>query len=317
MAQISCGIPYTTALSTVNRQCSSGLQAVANIANAITSGQIEIGIGAGFESMSTHQMHKQPMPDVDWDKMQTCKDAMDCLIPMGVTSENVSKMYGLTREKLDEFAAQSHIKAANARAKGLFVDEIVPVDGVKEDDGIRPQTTPESLKKLKPVFDPKHGSTTAGNASQLTDGAAAVILMSRQEANKRNLPILGVWRSFVVKGVPPNIMGIGPAIAIPPACAKAGVTVDDIDVFEINEAFASQASWCVDELNIPMEKVNPNGGAIALGHPLGATGARQIATLLHEMNRTGKRYGVVSMCIGTGAGAAAVLEVEHRTTSAL
>ncbi len=315
MAQISAGIPYSTSLSTTNRQCSSGLQAVANVANAIRAGQIDIGIGAGFESMSTHQMHKQPMPDVDWDVMQSCKDAMDCLIPMGVTSENVSNKYGLTRDTLDSFAAYSHEKAATARARGLFVDEIVPVGDVKEDDGIRPGTTAKSLAKLKPVFDPENGSTTAGNASQLTDGAAAVILMTREEAEKRHIPILGVWRSFVVKGVPPNIMGVGPAVAIPPACQKAGVTVDDIDVFEINEAFASQASWCVDELKIPMEKVNPNGGAIALGHPLGATGARQIATLLHEMNRKGKRFGVVSMCIGTGAGAAAVLEVEQRTSS--
>jgi acetyl-CoA acyltransferase 1 len=291
------------------------MQAVANIANAITAGQIDVGIGAGFESMSAQPMHKQPMPDVDWDKMQTCKDAMDCLVPMGVTSENVSKKYGLTRIALDEFAAASHAKAASARARGLFVDEIIPVGDVKEDDGIRPGTTAESLAKLKPVFDPEHGSTTAGNASQLTDGAAAVLLMTREEAEKRYLHILGVWRSFVVKGVPPSIMGIGPAVAIPPACAKAGVKVDDIDIFEINEAFASQASWCIDELNIPMEKVNPNGGAIALGHPLGATGTRQIATLLHEMNRRGKRFGVVSMCIGTGAGAAAVLEVEQRTSS--
>ena len=265
--------------------------------------------------MSTHPFNKQPMPDVDWDIMNSCKEAMDCLTPMGVTSENVSKKYGLTRNELDSFAAKSHEKAAKARARGLFVDEIVPVGDVKEDDGIRPGTTVDSLAKLKPVFDPENGSTTAGNSSQLTDGAAAVLLMTRQEAERRNLSILGVWRSFEVVGVPPTIMGIGPAVAIPPACEKAGLRVDDIDVFEINEAFASQASWCVGELGIPMEKVNPNGGAIALGHPLGCTGARQIATLLHEMNRTGKRFGVVSMCIGTGAGAAAVFEVEQRTSS--
>lgn len=315
MAQISAGIPYTTPLTTTNRQCSSGLQAVANIANAIQAGQIDIGIGAGFESMSTHQMHKQPMPDVDWDKMQTCKDAMDCLVPMGVTSENVAKKYGLTRKDLDTFAAFSHEKAAKARTRGLFADEIIAVGDVKHDDGIRQGTTADSLAKLKPVFDPKNGSTTAGNASQLTDGASAVLLMTREEAEKRKLPILGIWRSFVVKGVPPTIMGIGPAVAIPPACEKAGLSVDDIDIFEINEAFASQASWCINELNIPMEKVNPNGGAIALGHPLGCTGSRQIATLLHEMNRKGKRFGIVSMCIGTGAGAAAVFEAEQRTSS--
>jgi len=264
--------------------------------------------------MSTHQMHKQPMPDVDWDVMNSCKEAMDCLVPMGVTSENVSKKYGLTRNTLDEFAVRSHAKADSARSKGLFADEIIAVGNVIHDDGIRPGTTLESLGKLKPVFD-EHGSTTAGNASQLTDGAAAVLLMTRAQAEQRGLPILGVWRSFVVKGVPPSIMGIGPAIAIPPALEMAGIQIKDVDVFEINEAFASQAKWCIDELEIPMEKVNPNGGAIALGHPLGATGARQIATLLHEMNRKGKRFGVVSMCIGTGAGAAAVLEVEQRSSA--
>jgi len=314
MAQLSAGIPYTAPISTTNRQCSSGLQAVAHIANAIQAGQIDIGIGGGFESMSTHQMHKQPMPDVDWDVMNSCKEAMDCLVPMGVTSENVSKKYGLTRNTLDEFAVRSHAKADSARSKGLFADEIIAVGNVIHDDGIRPGTTLESLGKLKPVFD-EHGSTTAGNASQLTDGAAAVLLMTRAQAEQRGLPILGVWRSFVVKGVPPSIMGIGPAIAIPPALEMAGIQIKDVDVFEINEAFASQAKWCIDELEIPMEKVNPNGGAIALGHPLGATGARQIATLLHEMNRKGKRFGVVSMCIGTGAGAAAVLEVEQRSSA--
>jgi len=316
MAQLAAGIPYTTPISTTNRQCSSGLQAVAHIANSIRAGQIDIGIGGGVESMSTNQMHKQPMPDVDFDIMNSCKDAMDCLVPMGVTSENVSKMYGITRNTLDQFAADSHAKAHNARSKGLFADEIIAVGNVKHDDGIRPGTTAETLKKLKPVFH-ENGSTTAGNASQLTDGAAAVLLMTREQAENRGLPILGVWRSFVVKGVPPSIMGIGPAVAIPPACEMAGIQVQDVDIFEINEAFASQASWCIDELKIPIEKVNPNGGAIALGHPLGCTGARQIATLLHEMNRKGKRFGVVSMCIGTGAGAAAVLEVEQRTMSAL
>lgn len=315
MAALTVPIPHTTPLSTVNRQCSSGLQAVANIANSIQSGQIDIGIGGGVESMTSNPMNKMPMPDVDWDVMNACPEAMDCIIPMGVTSENVTKKYGLTRTEMDRFAAQSHAKAARARELGLFKDEIIPVGDVKEDDGIRPGTTVESLSKLKPVFDPTNGATTAGNASQLTDGAAAVLLMTREEAEKRNLPILGVWRSYVVKGVPPKIMGIGPAIAIPPAVEKAGLTLDDVDVFEINEAFASQAYWCVKEMGIDIEKVNPNGGAIALGHPLGCTGARQIATILHHMNRMGKRFGVVSMCIGTGAGAAAVVEVEQRTSS--
>jgi len=236
--------------------------------------------------MSTHPMNKIPMPDVDWSVMNSSPEAMDCLIPMGITSENVSKKYNLTRTQLDAFAAQSHIRASRARSLGLFHDEIVPVGPVTEDDGIRPSTTPHSLSKLKPVFDPEHGSTTAGNSSQLTDGAAAVLLTTREEAARRNLSVLGVWRGFACKGVPPSVMGIGPAVAIPLALERAGLgSVGEVDVFEINEAFASQALWCVEELGIEGERVNPYGGAIALGHPLGATGARQIVTLLHGLRR--------------------------------
>ena len=234
---------------------------------------------------------------------------MDCLIPMGKTSENVSKKYGLERRTLDEFAARSHQKAARAQAAGKFKSEIVPVGDVDRDDGIRPSTTADKLAKLKPVFD-KNGSTTAGNSSQLTDGAAAVLLMSREEATRRRLPIMGVWKSFAVEGVPPRIMGVGPVFAIPSALAKASLSTDDIDVYEINEAFASQAHYSIETLRLDPDKVNPNGGAIALGHPLGCTGARLVVSLLNEMRRERKRTGVVSMCIGTGMGAAAVLEVD-------
>ena len=313
MAQIVSGLPPSVPFHSINRQCSSGLQAVAHIANAISSKQIEIGIGGGVESMSFYPMKSIKAPDVDWEQMQVNKQAMDCLIPMGVTSENVVEEYGLDRKTLDKFSAQSHQKAAAAQKQGKFVDEIVPVAGVSHDDGIRPSTTPAVLGKLRPVFK-KNGVTTAGNSSQTTDGAAAVLLMTRAQAEKRGLPILGVWRGFAVKGVPPRIMGIGPAVAIPAVLEQAGLTIEDIDIFEINEAFASQATWSIDELKIDPEKVNPNGGAIALGHPLGCTGARQIATLLHELKRTKKRFGVVSMCIGTGMGAAAVLEVEPRSS---
>ena len=329
MSQLAAGLPHTVSLSTTNRQCSSGIQACANIANAIASGQIDVGIGCGVESMSTHPMNRMPPPDVDWDviKRQQEKlgneDAMDCLIPMGITSEN-----GMDRKSLDAFAAESHRRAHVAKTSGKFRDEIVPVtlaDGtiVSEDDGIRPGTTVQGLSKLRPAFDPA-GSTTAGNSSQLTDGAAAVLMMSRAEAERRGLPIVGIWRSYSVVGVPPNIMGVGPAYAIPVALAKAGIGTDDVDVYEINEAFASQASWSVKELGLSMDKVNPNGGAIALGHPLGCTGARQMATLLHELHRrdgssgsgqNGSQYGVVSMCIGTGMGAAAVIEVPSSAIS--
>jgi len=312
MAHMVAGIPAdTTSLSWVNRQCSSGLQAVANIADAIETGKIQIGIGGGVESMSFYPMSSIKPPDVDWDSMEENKKkaVMDCLIPMGVTSDNVIAQYGLQRRDLDQFSLRSHQKAARAQASGKFKNEIVPIGNVTEDDGIRPQTTLEVLGKLKPVFS-KDGRTTAGNSSQTTDGAAAVLIMTRVEANIRGLAILGVWRGYSVKGVPPRVMGIGPAVAIPAVLRQCNLTIQDIDIFEINEAFASQASWCVDVLNLDPSKVNPNGGAIALGHPLGCTGARQIATLLNELHRRKQRLGVVSMCIGTGMGAAAVLEVE-------
>ncbi|NWW00976.1 THIKB thiolase, partial [Oreocharis arfaki] len=265
--------------------------------------------------------------------------ARDCLIPMGITSENVAEKFGVSRKKQDAFALASqqnspagHLqnvltfhtlvtRAAKAQQMGLFKTEIVPVkttvsddDGnkktitVHQDEGIRPSTTLEGLAKLRPAFK-EDGSTTAGNASQVSDGAAAVLLAKRSKAAQLGLPVLGVLRSFAVVGVPPDVMGIGPAYAIPVAVQKAGLTLNDIDIYEINEAFASQAVYCVEKLGIPMEKVNPLGGAIALGHPLGCTGARQVVTLLNELKRRGKRaYGVVSMCIGTGMGAAAVFE---------
>ena len=313
MAQLTAGIPESVSLHTVNRQCASGLEAVAQIANAIATHQITIGIGAGVESMSTYPMHKMKPPEMDWSTVQNNPTAMDCLVPMGITSENVVKEYGLTRRPLDEFAAKSHQKAARAQQEGKFQAEIVPVGSVANDDGIRPETTVERLSKLKPVFD-ENGVTTAGNSSQTTDGAAVVLLMTRAEAKRRQLPILGVWRGYATKGVPPRIMGIGPAYAIPAVLEKTGLSLNDIDVFEINEAFASQATWSVETLGINADKVNPNGGAIALGHPLGCTGARMVATLLHEMHRSKKRFGIISMCIGTGMGAAAVLEVEPHSS---
>lgn len=314
MAQLSAkNMTHGVPMSVVNRQCSSGLQAFMNVASAIRSGDIDVGMACGVESMSFNPMHKAAgLPHVDWTVMS--EEAMDCLTPMGVTSENIAEKYNLSRSQLDQFAAESHRRAAAAQDEGKFVDEIVPVGNVTKDDGIRRGTTPEKLGKLKPVFK-KGGSTTAGNSSQMTDGAAAVLTMSRAEAQRRNLNVMGVLRSFAVCGVPPNVMGIGPAVAIPQALKQANLTVGDVDVFEINEAFATQASWCVSELGIDPKRVNPNGGAIALGHPLGCTGARQIATLLHELKRRQQKsnrtmYGVVSMCIGTGMGAAAVFEVE-------
>ncbi|KAM4583666.1 3-ketoacyl-CoA thiolase, peroxisomal [Odontesthes bonariensis] len=316
VAHFLSGFPDSVPVYTVNRQCSSGLQALLNIAGAIRSRSIDLGLACGVESMSLQSIGNPG----DLSSRLTDNDkARDCIIPMGITSENVAERFGVSREKQDAFALSSQHKAA--RAQGRFQQEIVPVtttfvDGeggerqvtVREDEGVRAGTTLEGLSKLRPAFKPD-GSTTAGNSSQVSDGAAAVLLGRRSAVEALGLPVLGVLRASAVVGVPPDVMGIGPAFAIPAALQQAGLTVDDIDVFEINEAFASQAVYCVEKLGIPMEKVNPNGGAIALGHPLGCTGARQVVTLLNELKRRGRRaYGVVSMCIGTGMGAAAVFE---------
>lgn len=320
MAQFLAGIPETTSLSAINRQCSSGLQAVMSIANSIRGDQIDIGIGAGVESMSQYDFSKAFNPPHLSKEVQTNTHAKNCQIPMGITSENVATRYEVTREDQDRFAASSQAKAVKARED--LNHEITPMEVTvidKEgnehtviantDEGIRKESTFESLTKLKPYFK-KDGSTTAGNSSQLTDGAAAVLLARRSTAEKLGLPIKGRVLGYSVVGVDPEIMGIGPAAAIPKALEKSGLTVEDIDIYEINEAFASQALYCVRHLGIPEEKVNPRGGAIALGHPLGATGARQIVTLFNELEKIDKKYGVVSMCIGTGMGAAGVFERE-------
>lgn len=320
MATLAAGIPHNSSVATTNRQCSSGLQAFANIASSIRAGYIKVGLACGVESMSTHSF------DAGVGKLNEAlfanKDAADCLTPMGITSENVAAQFGISRAVQDQFAAESQARAARAQASGLFKDEIIPLTVnqkdeqgnvkkvvVDKDDGIRP-TTPEQLGKLRAAFK-KDGTTTAGNSSQVSDGAAAVLVMTRAEAKRRGMKPIGKFHSFSVVGVPPSVMGIGPAYAIPPALKQAGLTVQDVDVFEINEAFASQATYCVQKLGIPADKVNPLGGAIALGHPLGCTGARQISTLLHQLRRNNQHYGVVSMCIGTGMGAAGVFEAEY------
>ncbi|CAH2281944.1 3-ketoacyl- thiolase, peroxisomal [Pelobates cultripes] len=318
VAQFLSGIPETVPNHTINRQCSSGLQAIIDIAGGIRNGSFDIGLACGVESMSLRSVGD---PGDLSPRTMDVQKASDCTIPMGITSENVAERFGVTRQKQDTFSLRSQQKAAAAQQAGRFRNEIVPVNTkftddqgntktitVSNDEGIRANTTLEGLNKLRPAFK-ENGSTTAGNSSQVSDGAAAVLLAKRSTAVQLGLPIMGVLRSYAVVGVPPDVMGIGPAYAIPVALEKAGLTIHDIDVYEINEAFASQAVYCVEKLGIPVEKVNPNGGAIALGHPLGCTGARQTITLLNELKRRGKRaFGVVSMCIGTGMGAAAVFE---------
>jgi acetyl-CoA acyltransferase 1 len=322
IAQLMAGIPDTTPLVSVNRMCSSGIEAVSQIAAKIKTGIIDIGLAGGVEQMTINDMNNLVDAPNLWEAVYDHEKARNCLLGMGITSENVAQKFGISREKQDQMAVDSHAKAAAAQEKGLFKDEIVPVTvqvkdekgntktiTVSQDDGIRKGTTLESLGKLKPAFK-KDGSTTAGNASQVTDGAALVLLAKRSVAEKLKLPIIARFVSYAVAGVPPEIMGIGPAYAIPVALEKAGLKKEDISIFELNEAFASQATYCIEKLGLDKSKVNPKGGAIALGHPLGCTGARQVATLLPELKRTGGKFGVISMCIGTGMGAAAVIERE-------
>jgi len=323
MSQFLGDIPFDVPLSSVNRQCSSGLQAVANIAASIRAGIIDVGLAGGVESMSMYNMTSGMDMDKFSKQLATNELAAACLTPMGITSENVAEKWQISRSKQDQMAVDSHNKAIAAQKAGLFDDEIVPVtttvkdkEGnekeivVKADEGPRAGTTVQSLSKLKAVFK-QDGTTHAGNASQISDGASMVLLARRDVAKSLSLPILARMRSYAVVGVDPNLMGIGPAFAIPAALKKANVSLKDVDIFEINEAFASQATMTVEHLQIPMEKVNPKGGAIALGHPLGCTGSRQIATLLPELKRTNAKIGVVSMCIGTGMGAAGVIESEQ------
>jgi acetyl-CoA acyltransferase 1 len=328
------GFPETVSTATTNRACSSGLSAILSIAGQIRAGVIDVGIGAGVEKLSqgTPAGIGRPAAAAPKDKKPAAKKVVrkafasaigqETIIPMGITSENVSERYGVTREDQDRLGYESQRKAVEAQKQGLFNDEIVPVtttvltkDGteqtvtVDKDDGIR-ATTMEALAKLKPVFK-SDGSTTAGTSSQVSDGAAAVLLMRRSKAEELGMRPLAAMRASALVGVPPDVMGIGPAFSVPEVLKKAGLSVADVDVFEVNEAFASQAEYTRQVVGIPMEKLNPVGGAIALGHPFGATGCRQVATLLPQLKRIKGRYGVTGMCMGTGMGMAALFENEQ------
>ena len=311
------GIPDSVPAETINRFCCSGVQSMAHGAHAIMAGWVDIVVAGGMESMSLLPMgghHPMPNPTL----VDTHPEAY---APMGLTAELVAEMFGVTREEQDAFSLESHAKALKAQATGRFADEIVPVtatvfqDGeVKQvmfdkDDGPRGGSTLEGLAKLKSPFK-TGGSVTAASSSQMSDGVGVAIILSREKAEELGIPIMATMRMYQVVGVPPEIMGVGPLYAIPKALEKAGLTIADIDLWEVNEAFASQAIYCCRELGLPMDKVNVNGGAIALGHPLGATGAKLTATLLHEMKKRDAKLGVVSMCIGGGMGAAAIFERE-------
>lgn len=309
------GLPDTTSAMTINRFCSSGLQAIAIAAERIASGNADIIAAGGVESMT--------MVPMTGNKLSASPEAMarvaDVYTPMGITAENVATRFQVSRADQDAFAVSSHKKAAAAQAAGRFT-EIVTVkatrylaDGTRadfdfnQDEFVRPDTTVEGLAALKPVFNPK-GSVTAGNSSPLSDGAAASIVMSEAKAKELGLTPLAYFRGFQVAGVAPDIMGIGPVAAVPKLLKRHGLSVRDIDLFEMNEAFASQAVYCQRTLEIPEDRLNVNGGAIALGHPLGCTGAKLTATAIAELHRRKGRYAVVTMCIGGGMGAAGLIE---------
>ncbi|QAT83847.1 acetyl-CoA acetyltransferase family protein [Corallococcus coralloides] len=316
-ASLLAGLPDTVPGLTINRFCSSGVQSVAQAAQGIKSGMLQVAVAGGTESMT--------MVPMGGNKVSANPEIMQKLpevyTSMGATAENIASRYNVTREDADKFAAESQRRAATAREQGKFKEEIFPVtttmfdeDGnqkqvtVTVDTILRPETTVEGLAKLRPAFNAK-GVVTAGNASPLTDGAAAAVVMSEEKAKELNVKPLGYFVDYVVAGVPPEIMGVGPVPAIRKLLERNKLKVEDISVFELNEAFAAQALHCIRELGIPQDKVNPNGGAIALGHPLGVSGARMVATILRELKRRDGRYGVVSMCIGGGMGAAALVEL--------
>ena len=323
---LKAGFPENVPGQTLNRFCSSGLQAIAAAANCIMAGQADCIMAGGIEAMSTVPMggnvfHPDP---------ELMEKSPQAYMSMGITAENVADRYGIGRKEQDEFAAESHRRAAAAIKAGKFDEEIIPIEaerpmtdepgrpGIEKfmfrmDEGVRPDVTVEALNKLKPVFR-MGGSVTAGNSSQTSDGAAFILMMSREKADMLGIKPLAVFKSFAVTGVEPEVMGIGPVKAIPKALELAGLGLKDMDLVELNEAFAAQAIACINELGLNREIVNVNGGAIALGHPLGCTGAYLTIKLLSEMKRreSGK-YGLVSMCIGGGMGAAAVYEIvrEH------
>ena len=316
-------LPIEVGGVTINRYCSSGLNSIAMAATQIQSGFYDCIIAGGVESISTSQGHTNMHMYVN-DKL--AEEAPGIYHAMGTTAECVADRYNVTREAQDEYALSSQQRCAAAQDAGLYDDEIIPMETkmilknketgaekevdvvVDKDDCNRPETTLEGLSSLNPVFNPESGSVTAGNSSQLSDGASVTLIMSEEKANELGLKPLAYFRGFTTVGCQPDEMGIGPVYSIPKLLESAGLKVEDIDLWELNEAFASQVVYIRDQLNLPTEKLNVNGGSIAIGHPFGMTGSRQVGHLARELRRTGGKYGIVTMCVGGGMGATGLFE---------
>jgi acetyl-CoA acyltransferase len=319
IAALRAGLPVESSAMTINRFCSSGLQAIAMAAERIMVGHAEVIVAGGTESMSLVPMGGHKISPNPW----LMDHYPDSYLGMGLTAENLARKYGITREQADEFSYQSHQKALAAIAAGKFKDEVVPVEvsitalnngrpkttttTFDTDEGPRSDTSLEALAKLKPAFHVK-GTTTAGNSSQMSDGAAAAVVMSAERARAIGAKPLARFLAFATAGCPPEEMGVGPVYAIPKALKIAGLKLDQIDVIELNEAFAVQALSVIKLAGLDTSRVNVNGGAVALGHPLGCTGAKLTATILRELGRRNARYGMVTMCVGGGMGAAGIFE---------
>ena len=319
IASLRAGLPVEVSAMTINRFCSSGLQAISLAADSIMAGRAEIAIGGGTESMSMIPMGGNKVSANPW----LVNNYPDTYLSMGLTAERLAKRFGIAREQADEFSLNSHKKALNAIQVGNFEDEIVPVPvsfttpngskpkridiTFKVDEGPRADTTMEALAKLKPAFHAR-GTVTAGNSSQTSDGAAASVLMSSDKAKQLGIKPLARFVAFATAGYKPEEMGLGPVYAIPKVLKMTGLKLDDISVIELNEAFAAQALSVIKEAGLDINNINPNGGAVALGHPLGCTGAKLTATIIRELKRKNGKYGIVTMCIGGGMGAAGIIE---------
>ncbi len=322
-AAVLSDLPVTVGGTTVNRYCSSGLQTVSMAASQVMAGCYDTVIAGGVEQISMLQ-GKQNMEGFVNEKL--AEQSPGIYHPMGITAETVAKRYDVSRESQDEYALESQKRTANAQELGLYDDEIVPMETkmllvnketgdskevdytVDKDECNRPDTTLEGLSSLKPVFDPENGSVTAGNSSQLSDGASVTLVMSEEKALELGLKPLAYFRGFTTMGCEPDEMGIGPVFSVPKLLKNYDLNVDDIDLWELNEAFAVQVVYCRDKLGIPMDKLNVNGGSISIGHPFGMTGSRQVGHMVRELNRQDKQFGLVTMCVGGGMGASGLFE---------